>query len=74
MKRPQLNEAEIRKIVEANNVPQDKFPVCVVAVRGYYLDSMGSKGRNDRGIFDDAIFIVTPNNIFRFEANTDPLR
>ena len=74
MKRPQLNEEEIRKIVKANNVPQSKFPVCVVAVRGYYLDSMGKSGRNDRGIFDDAIFIVTPDNIFRFEANTDPSR
>ena len=70
MKTPQMNEAEIREILTANNVNQDK--VAVVAIRGYYLDSMGKRGANDRSIYDDAMFIVHPNGIERYQANTDP--
>lgn len=72
MKTPQLQEEKIRGILEANGVNQDR--VAVVAVRGYYLDSMGKPGRNDRGIYDDAQFIVWPDGIARFQGNTDPSR
>ncbi len=72
MKRPQLPENYILDIVEANNIPRSVYPVCGVAIRGYYLDSMGRPGVNDRRIFDDAFFIVTPDNVYRFESNTDP--
>ena len=65
-----MNESAIRAIVDANGADSKK--VCVVAVRGYYLDSMGKKGKNDRRIYDDAMFIVHPNGIERFQANTDP--
>ena len=44
----------------------------VVAVRGFKLNTMGKKGENDRSIYDDAHFIVTPRGIISFEANTDP--
>tara|TARA_R110002074_G_scaffold392909_1_gene578762 strand:+ start:389 stop:1006 length:618 start_codon:yes stop_codon:yes gene_type:complete len=70
MKTPQLDEQKIRKILDANNVPQDI--VCVLAIRGYYLDSMGAKGKNDRRIYDDAMFIVWPDGIARYQGNTDP--
>lgn len=42
--------------------------------RGYYRDSMGVKGRNDRGEYDDAIAVVTPRLFVTFNANTDPSR
>lgn len=48
--------------------------VCLVGVRGYYRDSMGEVGRNDRGIWDDAIFVVSPEAFASFNANTDPSR
>jgi len=70
MKTPQLDEKKIRKIIADNGVSQDK--VCVLAIRGYYLDSMGKKGKNDRRIYDDAMFIVYPDGISRWQANTDP--
>lgn len=42
-----------------------------VAVRGYHL-SMGDAGRNDRGIYDDVIFLLSPDAFAVFNANTDP--
>jgi len=51
-----------------------KGPVALIGIRGYYLDSMGAKGKNDLGIYDDAMFLVTPEAYVSFNANTDPSR
>lgn len=72
MKAPQLSVSAIDAIVTANGVPRDRFPVVAVAIRGYYLDSMGVPGENDRRLYDDAHFIVWPDGIARFTGNTDP--
>ena len=46
----------------------------VVGVRGYYRDTMGAPGVNDRGIYDEAIFLHTPSATVAFNGNTDPSR
>lgn len=40
--------------------------------RGYYRDTMGVAGTQERSIYDDAMGIVTPTEIITFNANTDP--
>jgi len=49
-----------------------KDKVALLGVRGYYLDSMGAVGKNDRGIFDDAIFVISETAHVAFNANVDP--
>ena len=72
-KRPQITEAKAHQILMGLGelVPVDS-PVLVLAIRGYYLDSMGVPGENDRGIYDDAKAIIAPNHFSTYNANTDP--
>lgn len=46
--------------------------LALVGVRGYFRDTMGAREKNDRGIYDDAIFLVSPSAYAAFNANTDP--
>jgi lysozyme len=69
--RPRLTDTEARAILAAHGVHASK-EVAVLAKRGYYLDTMGVKGKNDRGIYDDAIAIVGPEVFAAFNGNTDP--
>lgn len=67
--RPRRALADIKKIIAGKVVTAD---VVLVGVRGYYRDSMGKVGANDRGIYDDAIFVVSPEAFVGFNANCDP--
>lgn len=70
---PQLPAERVLEIVAENRVPRPRYPVAVVSIRGYRLDSMGKPGANDRDIFDDALFIVLPDGrVLPFNGNTDP--
>ncbi len=74
--RPRISKGEIFDLLRAAGHDTNKLPaVVVVGLRGYYRDSMGAKGRNDFGIYDDAIFILSEGrDPWSFNANTDPSR
>jgi lysozyme len=60
---------EVEALIRSLRVPD---AVKLVGIRGYYKDTMGKPGENDRGIYDDAIFLIGPAVFFAFNANTDP--
>jgi hypothetical protein len=67
--RPQLSIVDARKLLAAHGVTES---VVILAQRGYYRDSLGAKGKNDRGIFDDMIAVLSPRVFRTFNGNTDP--
>lgn len=67
-----LTSAEADDYYKRAIVPPPVTTVMVLAIRGYYEDTMGKPGENDRGIFDDAMFLIGPNYFQSFNANTDP--
>lgn len=68
---PKFSQLGVRKIIESKKLNRIASPVVVLAVRGYYLNN-GNPGENDRGIYDDAVFIDSPDNFFASVWNTDP--
>lgn len=67
--RPQIRRSEIDWVVEQVD---SGYAAVFIGIRGYYLDSMGRKGVNDRGLYDDAIIVYSPYAFEAFNANTDP--
>jgi lysozyme len=49
-----------------------KHPLYVLGIRGYYTKSLGDPSKNDFGIYDDCICLITENGFTAFNANTDP--
>lgn len=68
---PRLALAQVAEIIAKSGV---KDAVVLVGVRGYYRDSMGKPGVNDRGIYDDALFVLSPTHFSAWNGNTDPSR
>jgi lysozyme len=68
MIRPKIT---LQKAISLLEKPETE-EVYLIGIRGYYLDTMGKPGVNDRGIYDDCICIVAPNLFLAFNANTDP--
>lgn len=68
--RPRRDNAMLDAVLEHYSL--DKEKTNLVFVRGYYLDSMGEKGKNDINLYDDAAFLITPNIRESFNANTEP--
>lgn len=70
--RPQKSKDSTERLLRSAGVDPAVNPCALMGVRGYYLDTMGKKGANDVGIYDDAIFFVSPNAYLSVNANTDP--
>ena len=69
--RPRIERKTTEQLLRLRKVSD---PVCLVGIRGYYRDSMGAKGKNDRGLYDDCLVIVSPNVHAAFNASVDPDR
>lgn len=63
---------KFRKTPAGHVIQPQVDAVEILVVRGYYLNSMGKKGANDRAMYDDAIFVASPNGIQPFNGNSDP--
>lgn len=77
MKPPSTPKAPLAQVLrhaqDSWTQPLINFPLTFLfGVRGYYFRTMGKSDRNDRNIYDDAIFLVSPNVFAAFNANTDP--
>lgn len=66
---PKLALSEVERLIRKAKIVDQ---VVLVGIRGYYRDTMGKPGVNDRGIYDDALFIVSPRHFSAWNANTDP--
>jgi|TARA_R110002167_G_scaffold52586_6_gene151680 lysozyme len=65
-------EEVIQGLISSGLWSNDKVSkLSVAGVRGYYDASMGLPG-NDRGIWDDAVFLIGPDTFESFNFNTDP--
>ena len=65
--------AEIDAIIERHRRQlQVTDKLILVIWRGYYRDTMGDKGKNDVGIYDDAFFWRAPNGFSAWNGNSDP--
>lgn len=69
-KRPELTEDGAQLLLAQAGVTGP----ALLGRRGYYRDTMGAMGKNDHGVYDDALFIVFPGCFRAFNANTDPSR
>lgn len=75
--RPKISRVELVARLDSETVitprPNWKgYPIVIVGIRGYYRDTMGKSGQNDRGIYDDAICLMTPDVFLACNGNTDP--
>lgn len=69
-----MSLAQLQPHLLAAGLDPAKDSVFVVGIRGYYRDTMGAPGVNDRGVYDDAIFLVSPSLFAAYNGNTDPSR
>ena len=73
---PRLKKETLESYLSSfgHQIDRNTHPLIIVGIRGYYLDSMGRPGENERGHYDDAIFILSEDGYASYNGNTDPSR
>jgi Putative peptidoglycan binding domain len=72
--RPQLEAEELDAKIAHLAVDRKNHPLIVVGIRGYF-GKFGDAPGNERGIYDDALFVhSTGSDPVGFNGNTDPSR
>lgn len=69
--RPEMGRHAAEELLVASGCDD---AVALLGRRGYYRDTMGDAGVQERGIYDDAILLVSPTAFASFNANCDPSR
>lgn len=69
--KPQQDQERTRALLKARGWDPARHPVAILGIRGYYGDTFAPAG-NNRGIYDDALIVVSPTAYATFNANTDP--
>ena len=69
--RPHIDRPTAVKLLTQHGVGVSTSPA-LLGLRGYYKRTMGDPTANDRGIYDDAIVLVSPGRFLAFNGNTDP--
>jgi lysozyme len=73
--RPQAPREKVLSAMRKFHRDQGKeiAPVTVVVAPGYFSKTFGEPG-NDRGVYDDAAFVITDRTFTSFNFNSDPSR
>lgn len=70
--RPRLGSRELEALLAPFTIDRERYPVLVAGIRGYYRRTLGDPEANDRGIYDDALFLSSPSAMAAFNGNVDP--
>ncbi len=68
---PKATLADIDKLLKPYRKALEGESLIVVGIPGYY-SKMGTSPGNDRAIYDDAMFVVSPTHFSAWNANVDP--
>lgn len=69
---PKMKRSEVLNTLQANGVDLGTEKAAILGIRGYYKRTMGDPLKNDRNLYDDAIFVISKDRFNAFQANTDP--
>ncbi len=71
--RPKLSARDVDARIAQLGIDREKYKLMIVGIRGYFGE-LGRNPGNERGIYDDAIFVHSIHVSRGFNANTDPTR
>ena len=69
---PKQTKQESLDILSKHGLTLETNKLLMLAVRGYYANTFGVKGKDDRRVYDDALFIIAENYYTALQWNTNP--